>query len=186
MQSLTVIENVTLDGVMQAPGRADEDTRNGFAAGGWAVPYGDEVLGRAMGERMTCGGALVLGRRTYEDFAAYWPRQRDNPFTPVRDPLPWQNSRLLEGDAAEAVAALKREPGPGIGVLGSGELVRTLMAHDLVDEYVLLIHPLVLGSGRRLFADGGPPSSLRLESSAATTTGVIMATLRPSGREEDR
>jgi dihydrofolate reductase len=148
---------------------------------------------------MTCGGALVLGRRTYEDFAAYWPRQRDNPFTPVldattkyvasrtlRDPLPWQNSRLLEGDAAEAVAALKREPGPGIGVLGSGELVRTLMAHDLVDEYVLLIHPLVLGSGRRLFADGGPPSSLRLESSAATTTGVIMATLRPSGREEDR
>ena len=200
MQSLTVIENVTLDGVMQAPGRPDEDTRDGFADGGWAVPFGDEVLGRAMGERMSCGGGLVLGRRTYEDFAAYWPRQGDdNPFTPVldattkyvvsrtlRDPLPWQNSRLLGGDAAGAVAALKREPGPGIGVLGSGELVRTLMAHDLVDEYVLLIHPLVLGTGRRLFADGGPPSSLRLESSATTTTGVIMATLRPSRREEDR
>ena len=160
MQQLTVIENVTLDGVMQAPGRADEDTRDGFRDGGWAVPYGDEMLGRAMGERMTCGGSLVLGRRTYEDFAGYWPGRSDNPFTPVldaatkhvasrtlRDPLPWQNSVLLGDDAGAAVAALKREPGPGIGVLGSGDLVRTLMARDLVDELLLLIHPLVLGPG---------------------------------------
>jgi dihydrofolate reductase len=199
MQQLTVIEHVTLDGVMQAPGRADEDTRDGFADGGWAAVRTDEVLGRAMGERMTCGGPLLLGRRTYEDFAGYWPRQRDNPFTPVldattkyvasqtlREPLPWRNSALLDGDAAGAVAALKAQPGPGIGVLGSGELVRTLMAHDLIDEWLLLIHPIVLGRGRRLFADGGPPSALRLTSSTATPTGVIMATLRPAGREEAR
>ena len=199
MQQLTVIENVTLDGVMQAPGRADEDTRDGFRDGGWAVPYGDEMLGRAMGERMTCGGSLVLGRRTYEDFAGYWPGRSDNPFTPVldaatkhvasrtlRDPLPWQNSVLLGDDAGAAVAALKHEPGPGIGVLGSGDLVRTLMARDLVDELLLLIHPLVLGRGRRLFADGTPPASFRLASSTATTTGVIMATLLPDGRHEDR
>jgi dihydrofolate reductase len=195
MQSLTVIENVTLDGVMQGPGRPDEDTRDGFAAGGWAVPYGDEVLAGAMAERMSCGGPLLLGRRTYEDFASHWPRQDDNPYTPVleaatkyvasrtlREPLPWRNSELLEGDAAEAVAALKRADGPGLGVLGSGELVRTLMAHDLVDEYVLLIHPLVLGTGRRLFAGGGPPAALRLEGTATTTTGVMMATLRPEDR----
>ena len=199
MQSLTVIESLTLDGVMQGPGRPDEDTRDGFAAGGWAVPYGDEVLAGAMAERMSCGGALLLGRRTYEDFAGYWPQQPDNPYTTaldavtkhvvsstLRHPLPWQNSALVAGDAAAAVAALKRAPGPGIGVLGSGELVRTLMAHDLVDEYVLLIHPLVLGRGRRLFAGGGPPASFRLTSSAATTKGVMMATLRPAGREEDR
>jgi dihydrofolate reductase len=199
MQQLTVIESVTLDGVMQGPGRADEDTRDGFRDGGWAVPYGDEVLGRAMGERMGCGGALVLGRRTYEDFAGYWPGRSDNPFTPVldaatkhvasrtlSDPLPWRNSVLLGGDAGDAVAALKREPGPGIGVLGSGDLVRTLMARGLVDELLLLIHPLVLGRGRRLFADGMPPTAFRLASSAATSTGVIMATLRPADRQEDR
>src|SRR5215211_8379652 len=125
---------------MQAPGRPDEDLRGGFEHGGWALPYNDEVMGRVMGEGMARGGPLLLGRRTYEDFYGFWPKQTDNPYTEVldntrkyvasrtlREPLPWANSTLLEGEAAEAVAELKSEPGEDIGVLGSGELVRSLM-----------------------------------------------------------
>jgi dihydrofolate reductase len=151
------------------------------------------VMGRVMGQRMIQGGPLVLGRRTYEDFAGFWPKQRDNPFTEVLDkvqkyvasrtleePLPWSNSTLLEGDAAEAVAKLKEPPGKDIGVLGSGELVQSLMRRNLIDEYVLLIHPLVLGSGRRLFPDGSPFAPLRLVDSVRTTTGVVIATYQPS------
>ena len=180
--------SLTLDGVMQAPGRPDEDTRGGFEHGGWALPYTDEVMGREMGKRMTGRGSILLGRRTYEDFASYWPKQTDNPFTPVlnerrkyvvsrtlQEPLPWENSTLVRGDVAE----LKREADGNLSVLGSGELVRTLMEHDLVDEWVLLIHPLVLGSGRRLFPEEGPPSSLELVDSVTTTTGVVIATYRP-------
>jgi dihydrofolate reductase len=187
---LTVINHITLDGVMQAPGRPDEDRRGGFEHGGWAQPYGDEVLGRVMGERMAADGALLLGRRTYEDFAAFWPAQTDNPFTPVlnerrkyvasttlKDPLPWSNSTLLEGDVAEAVAALKERT--DLAVLGSGALVRSLMPHGLIDEYLLIINPLVLGSGRRLFADDGPRVPLRLADSTTTTTGAIIATYHP-------
>jgi dihydrofolate reductase len=142
---------------------------------------------------MAGGGALLLGRRTYEDFAAFWPHQKDNPFTEVLDnvqkyvasttleePLPWRNSTLLAGDAAEAVAKLKQQPGKDLAVLGSGELVQSLMQHDLVDEYVLMIHPLVLGSGRRLFADGGAFAALRLVDSKPTTTGVVIATYQPA------
>jgi dihydrofolate reductase len=134
-------------------------------------------------------GALVLGRRTYEDFASYWPRQTDNPFTPVlnerrkyvasttrAEPLPWSNSTLLEGDAAQAVAALKAQSEDDLAILGSGELVRSLMRHGLVDEHLLAIHPLVLGSGRRLFADDGAYAALRLVDCAPTTTGVLIAT----------
>jgi dihydrofolate reductase len=189
MSKVTVVNNVTLDGVMQAPGRPDEDRRGGFEHGGWAVPYNDEVMGRAMGERMARGGSLVLGRRTYEDFAGYWPNQKDNPFTEVldntqkyvasttmREPLPWKNSTLLEGDAAEAVAALKEQAGNDLGILGSGELVQSLMRRHLIDDYLLLIHPLVLGSGRRLFPDGCPFGALRLVDSVTTTTGVVIAT----------
>jgi dihydrofolate reductase len=192
---IVVIESVTLDGVMQAPGRPDEDTRDGFAHGGWAVPYNDPVMGRAMGERMAKGGTLLLGRRTYEDFAGYWPKQSANPFTEVlnrarkyvasttlTEPLPWRNSILLEGDAAEAVARLKEQQREeALGVLGSGALVRSLMRRDLVDEYLLLVHPLVLGSGRRLFGDGAT-ARLRLVDSVTTTTGVIIATYRPASR----
>jgi dihydrofolate reductase len=185
MSRVSVVNHVTLDGVMQAPGRPDEDTRGGFEHGGWAVPYFDEVLGRAMGERMTSDGAMLLGRRTYEDFAGFWPKQTDNPFTPLlnqrrkyvasttlAEPLPWENSTLLTGDVGDGVAALDID----LTVLGSGELIRTLMERDLVDEFVLTIHPLVLGTGRRLFGDGGPPATLELVDATPTTTGVVIAT----------
>jgi dihydrofolate reductase len=192
MGNLVVINHVSLDGVMQAPGRPDEDTRGGFEHGGWAMPDNDEVMGRVMGETMGEGGSLLLGRRTYEDFYGYWPSQKDNPFTDVLDnihkyvasttlkePLPWNNSTLLGGDATEAVAGLKKQSGNDIGVLGSGQLVQSLMRNELIDRYVLMIHPLVLGSGRRLFADGGPLVNLRLVDSVVTTTGVVIASYEP-------
>jgi dihydrofolate reductase len=192
VRRIVVTEHLTLDGVMQAPGRAEEDTRGGFRHGGWAMPNNDEVMARVLGEGMAKGGPLLLGRRTYEGFYGYWPHQQDNPFTEVlnnvrkyvasttlTEPLSWANSTLLEGDAAEAVARLKRQPGEDIGVLGSGELVRSLMGHGLIDRYVLLIHPLVLGSGRRLFPDG-VSTTLRLVDSVTTTTGVVIATYQPA------
>src|ERR1700680_3987769 len=144
MSKVVVFTNLTLDGVMQAPGRPDEDRRGGFEHGGWAPPYGDAVMGRVMAEGMARDGALLLGRRTYEDFAAFWPKQKDNPFTAVlndrhkyvasttlEEPLPWINSTLLKGDAARAVARLKEQPGEDLAILGSGELVQSLMRHDL-------------------------------------------------------
>jgi dihydrofolate reductase len=147
VRRIVVTEHLTLDGVMQAPGRAEEDTRGGFRHGGWAMPNNDEVMARVLGEGMAKGGPLLLGRRTYEGFYGYWPHQQDNPFTEVlnnvrkyvasttlTEPLSWANSTLLEGDAAEAVARLKRQPGEDIGVLGSGELVRSLMGHGLIDR----------------------------------------------------
>ena len=189
MRRVVVTNNLTLDGVMQAPGRPDEDVRDGFARGGWAIPDNDPVMGRVMGEGIAQPGALLLGRRTYEDFASYWPHQKDNPFTEVLDntqkyvasttlsePLPWKNSTLLEGDAADAVADLKQQPGPDLAILGSGELIQSLRLRNLIDEYVLLIHPLILGSGRRLFPDGTSPADLRLVDSVITTTGVMIAT----------
>jgi dihydrofolate reductase len=193
MARLVVTTHLTLDGVMQAPADPDEDRRGGFEHGGWEPPYGDEVMGRAMAEGMSGGGALLLGRRTYENLAAVWPNQSgDNPYTEVinnlqkyvasttlEEPLSWNNSTLLKGDVAEAVANLKEQPGKDLAVLGSGELVQTLMQHNLVDEYVLLIHPLVLGSGRRLFADGGAFAALRLVDTKTTTTGVVIATYQP-------
>jgi dihydrofolate reductase len=195
MTRVVVTNHLTLDGVMQAPGRPDEDRRGGFEHGGWAQPYGDEVLGATMGERMGRSDALLLGRRTYEDLAGYWPKQKDNPFTEVLDnvqkyvasttleePLPWSNSTLLEGDAAEAVATLRERPGKDLVILGSGELVQSLMRRDLIDEYLLTIHPLVLGSGRRLFPDGGPPTKLRLVEAKPTTTGVVIASYEPAER----
>jgi dihydrofolate reductase len=188
MRRVIVNNSLTLDGVMQAPGRPDEDRRGGFEHGGWALPYNDDVMGRVMGERMAQGSDLLLGRRTFEDFAGFWPNQTDNPFTEVLDharkyvasttlhePLPWQNSTLLEGDAAEAVVELKQQPGKDLVLLGSGELARSLMRLDLVDEYVLLIHPLVLGSGRRLF-DVAELAALRLLDTVTTTTGVVIGT----------
>jgi dihydrofolate reductase len=193
MSKVIVTNHLTLDGVMQAPGRPDEDLRGGFEHGGWATPNTDEVMGRVMGEGMAQGGPLLLGRRTYEDFYDFWPKQKDNPFTEalervqkyvasttLTEPLPWSNSTLLEGDVAEAVTNLRRQPGTDIGVLGSGELVGTLMRHSLVDRYVLMYHPIVLGSGRRLFREGSPLASLRLVDSVTTTTGVVIATYEPT------
>ena len=193
MGKIVVVNHVTLDGVMQAPGRPDEDLRGGFQHGGWALPYNDAVMGRVMAEGMAKGGALLFGRRTYEDFASFWPRQQDNPFTVVldetqkyvasttlREPLPWRNS-ALSGDVIDAVSGLKQRSGEDLTVLGSGELVRSLMRNGLVDEFLLLIHPLVLGSGRRLFPDGGALAALRLIDTVTTTTGVVIATYQLAG-----
>jgi len=198
MSKLVVNENLTLDGVMQAPSDHDEDRRGGFELGGWAPPYFDQVMADAAGDGIAKGGALLFGRRTYEQFASYWSTQpEDNPFaavlnerkkyvasTTLEEPLPWRNSTLLEGNVMEAVATLKARPGKDLVVLGSGELVQSLMRHELVDEYVLLIHPLVLGSGRRLFIDGGGSAALRLLDSKTTTTGVVIATYQPAERVE--
>lgn len=190
MSKITVVNNLSLDGVMQAPGRPDEDVRGGFKYGGWAMPYNDAVKGAAMGAGMAKGGALLFGRRAYEDFADVWPnRTDDNPFTDVlnntqkyvasttlKEPLPWINSTLLEGDAADAVARLKEESDKDLTILGSGVLIKSLMKRSLIDTFVLMIHPLVLGSGRRLFTDGGEFAALKLLDSVTTTTGVVIAT----------
>jgi dihydrofolate reductase len=192
MRKIIAFESLSLDGVMQAPGRADEDVRGGFAYGGWAAPYADPAMGRAAGESMATTGAILLGRRTYEDFYSVWPNRKDNPYTEVlnntlkyvasntlKEPLPWMNSKLLDGDAAEAVAKLKEQPGKDIVVLGSGVLVESLMRRGLIDRYMLLIHPLVLGSGRRLFNEG-QATPLRLVDSKTTTKGVVIATYEPA------
>ncbi|HEY1485352.1 MAG TPA: dihydrofolate reductase family protein [Micromonosporaceae bacterium] len=188
MSKIVVFENITLDGVIQAPARADEDTRGGFEHGGWALPYADPVTGAAAAQSIPGASALLLGRRTYEDFHAVWPNRTDNPFTEVlnktqkyvtsrtlTEPLPWMNSTLLAGEAADTVSELKHGSDRTIVVLGSGELVATLARNHLIDEYVLLIHPLVLGSGRRLL-DGR--TELQLVESTTSSTGVFIATYR--------
>lgn len=194
MRALTVVENVSLDGVMQAPGGPEEDTRGGFEHGGWAAPFMDEVLLAEMSKGFGRTD-LLFGRRTYEQFYGFWPQQTDgNPFTDVlnrtqkyvvsrtlTEPLPWENSTLLAGEARDCVAKLRAETGNDLVVLGSGELVRSLAGHGLVDEYTLLIHPLVLGSGQRLFADDSRRADLRLTHSVTSTTGVLIATYRPAG-----
>jgi dihydrofolate reductase len=188
MRKLTVINHMTLDGVMQAPARPDEDTRGGFSRGGWGQAGSDQVMADFMGVgRGGEPGALVLGRRTYLNFYGVWPHRKDNPYTEalnkqqkyvasrtLTEPLPWQNSTLLRGDAAAAVAALKQEPGPDLLVMGSGELIQSLRRRALVDEYVLMIHPLILGAGQRLFPEG-TPADFRLAETVSTTTGVIIA-----------
>ncbi len=197
MGRIVVMNHVTLDGVMQAPGRVDEDTRGGFAHGGWgsrsASP--DDAAARAMGERMAAGGGLkgwLFGRRTYEDLLATW-NARGGPFkdglnntpkyvasTTLSEPLPWPNSTLLRGDVAEAVGALKTQVEGVLAIMGSGELTNALMRADLIDEYLLFIHPLVLGTGRRLFAEGTPPRTLQLVGSTTSTTGIVVATYEPA------
>ena len=193
MSRLVVNENLTLDGVMQSPAGPDEDRRDGFEHGGWAPPYFDQVMGDVAAEGMAKGGAMLFGRRTFEQFASFWSTQPDdNPFAAVlndrqkyvasrtlEEPLSWSNSTLLQGDAMEAVAELEEQP-DDLVVLGSGELVGSLMRAGLVDEYVLLIHPLVLGSGRRLFPDSGASTALRLVDTKTTTTGVVIATYQPA------
>jgi dihydrofolate reductase len=192
MREIHVVNHMSLDGVMQAPADPEEDTRGGFEHGGWAAANTDEVMARKMAEGMSGGpGALLLGRRTYEHFYNYWPHQTDNPFTEVlnrsqkyvasrtlSEPLPWENSSLLKGDVPQVVAELKQEEGPDIVMLGSGELIRVLMDHDLIDEFLLQIHPSVLGSGLRMFADSGPRADFELTDSLVTTTGVVIATYR--------
>jgi dihydrofolate reductase len=196
MGRIVVMNHVTLDGVMQGPGRPEEDTRGGFTRGGWArrSESRNDAVGKAMGERMAAGGGLagwLFGRRTYEDLLSYWNQQPDSPFGPMLnsspkyvasttlgEPLPWPNSTLLHGDIADAVGALKAQSGGVLAIMGSGELIGSLMAADLIDEYLLIIHPLVLGTGRRLFP-AGVHASLRLTDSVTTATGVVIATYEP-------
>jgi dihydrofolate reductase len=189
MRNIIVFTNLTLDGVMQAPGGPDEDRRGDFEHGGWGAPYN----AMAQPDSIPSIGALLLGRRTYENFYAVWPKRTDSPFsalldnmqkyvvsTTLSEPLPWINSTLLKGDAAETVARLKQESGTDLVIMGSGELVQSLMRANLIDEYVLLIHPLVLGSGRRLFPEGGTFATLRLLGAKTTTTGVVIVTYQPA------
>ncbi len=193
MGKVIVLNHITLDGVMQGPGRPDEDTRDGFERGGWGIPGGDEAMVAKMGDRMGGDHAFLFGRRTYEDLLASW-NARGGPFKDALNNtrkyvassnpatrLDWPNSTLLRDDIPAAVADLKESSGTNLVIMGSGVLIGALMAADLIDEYLLMIHPLVLGSGRRLFA-GGTPASLRLVDSKVTTKGVIMATYQPGTR----
>ena len=192
MRPVTVNTFVTLDGVMQAPGGPEEDPEGGFAHGGWSVGYWDEGMGEAMAEYMSRPYDLLLGRKTYEIFAAHWPKvdaPEDGGLNAARkyvasrtlDRVEWTNSTLLEGDVAEAVAKLKEGDGPEIQVHGSSDLLQTLLEHDLVDELNLKIFPLVLGTGKRLFGGGTVPAGLTLADSSVSTTGVVMATYRREG-----
>lgn len=188
---LVVINHVTLDGVMQAPGRPDEDMRGGFRHGGWAVPGNDEVIGHTLANRMgKPEGGLLLGRRSYESMLASWNAQ-GGPYkealnsaskyvvsTSSTTRLDWPNSTLVHGDIPAAVAELKRSSPGDLVIMGSGQLIRSLVPHGLIDEYLLMIHPLVLGAGQRLF-DNGRRLALRLVASTPTTTGVIIATYQP-------
>ena len=191
---VVVLNHVSLDGVMQAPGRAEEDIRGGFAHGGWAMPGNDAVMGQALGERMAGpGGGLLLGRRTYQDLLSFWNSQPDSPFAAALNTTPkyvastnagtsldWPNSTLLHGDVPAAVAKLKDEPGGDLTIMGSRVLIQALMPHGLIDEYLLMIHPLVIGSGQRLFPDADATTRLRLLDTLTTTTGVVMATYQPA------
>ena len=193
MRKLIVTTFLTLNGVMQAPGGPGEDDSGGFAHGGWLVNYWDEEVGQAMSEAMSAPFDLLLGRKTYDILAAYWPHASDDPGArPLNDAtkyvasrshptLEWSNSVLIEGDAAGGVAALKKEDGPELQVHGSGDLIQTLRRHNLVDQYRLWIFPLVIGSGKRLFPDGTIPSGLKLTDSKVTSAGAVIGTYEPAG-----
>ena len=179
MRKVIVNEFVSLDGVVQAPGGADEDPSGGFAHGGWHLGYFDDLAQKWVVEGLTRAGGFLLGRRTYEIFAAYWPTAPEEEQV-VAEPLEWQNSTLLQGDVAEAVAALKQEGDDEVHVIGSSELVQTLTEHDLVDELRLMIDALVLGGGKRIFRDDSARRPLRLVDGQVTTTGAILGTYAPA------
>lgn len=196
MTSLTLTTFLSLDGVMQAPGGPDEDTSGGFGMGGWLVPYADADMVTFMEETFARVEAFVLGRRTYEIFAAHWPRvtDPDDPIASRLNNLPkyvasttmdradWHNTTVLGEDVVRRVAALKQQMSGELQIHGSGVLAQSLMAHDLIDEYRLLIYPVVLGAGKRLFADGAPPTALELTRSMTTSTGVAIHTYKWLGR----
>jgi dihydrofolate reductase len=191
MRKVVVVEWMTLDGVVQAPGAPDEDTSGGFKHGGWHLPYFDDMSRGWVVQGYAQAGGFLFGRRTYENLAAYWPNASEEeqviaePLNTkpkyvasgtLTEPLGWQHSTLLKGDVAQAVLALKQEDGDDLHVIGSPRLVQTLMEHDLVDAYRLMIDPLVVGGGKRLFHDGSAPKPLRLVESNVTSTGAILAT----------
>jgi dihydrofolate reductase len=192
MRKLVAVTQMTLDGVMQAPGGPEEDPTGGFEIGGWSVGYFDDVLGEQLGQAMASPFDLLLGRKTYEIFAAHWPYDEG----PIADRLnaatkhvasrtlrgvDWANSKLIEGEVERAVPRLKQDDGPELQVYGSSNLLQTLLANGLIDELRLWIFPVIAGSGKRLFGDGAAPAGLRLVSSMTSTTGVIAATYEPAG-----
>jgi dihydrofolate reductase len=193
MRKLSVNTFLTLDGVMQAPGGPEEDPSGGFVYGGWSVNYWDDQMGQVMDKAMGTPFDLVLGRKTYEIFAAHWPHATDEfGAKPLNDAtkyvasrtlssLDWSPSTLLEGDVGEAIAALKQQEGPELQVHGSGNLIQTLLRHNLIDEFRLWTFPLVVGPGKRLFSDGTIPAGLKLVDSKVSTTGVVIATYEPAG-----
>jgi dihydrofolate reductase len=193
MRKLIVSTFLTLDGVMQAPGGPEEDPDADFAFGGWSVNYWDEKMGQVMDKAMSPPFDLLLGRKTYEIFAAYWPNAPEEAGgKPLNDAtkfvasrtlrsLDWVNSVLIEGDVAEGVTALKQEEGPELQVHGSGNLIQTLLGHELIDEFRLWTFPLVVGRGKRLFSDGTIPSGLKLVDSTVSSTGVVIGTYVPAG-----
>jgi dihydrofolate reductase len=193
MRKLIVSTFVTLDGVMQAPGGPGEDDSGGFEYGGWSVNYWDELMGQVMTEAMSAPFDLLLGSKTYDIFSTFWPDAPEEAGSkPLNDAtkyvasrthraLDWGPSVLIEGDAAEGIAKLKQGDGPELQVHGSGNLIQTLLQHGLIDEYRLWVFPLVIGSGKRLFADGTIPAGLKLVDSKISTTGVVIGTYEPAG-----
>jgi dihydrofolate reductase len=194
VRKLIVQTFLTLDGVMQAPGGPGEDDDGGFAHGGWSVSYWDEQMGQVMDQATSKPFAMVLGRRTYDIMAAYWPHASEEEGAKVFNEatkyvasqghprLEWSNSVLIEGDAADGIAALKQQDGPELQVHGSANLLQTLLRHNLVDQYRLWLFPVVVGSGKRLFSDGTIPTGLRLVDHKTSTTGVVMGTWEPAGQ----
>jgi len=191
VRKVVVLEHISLDGVIQAPGGPDEDTSGGFAYGGWASPYSDPILGTALRRQMALPFDLLLGRKTFEIWAPYWPYQGDawpgvNTATKyvaskTMTSHEWQPSVFLNGDIAEKITKIKQQPGPDLHVWGSGNLVQTLMKHDLVDAFWLMIYPLTLGGGKRLFADGTVPAAFKVTESKVTPTGVIVVNYERAG-----
>ena len=192
MSKIVVITNLTLDGVMQAPGHADEDPRGNFPYGGWGAPFAAMQQPEA-GAAFANMGAYLFGRLTYQRFYAFWPNQTNSPFTDIlnntpkyvvsstlQEPLPWSNSVLIKSNIAQTLEGLKASQEHNLVVFGSGVLVQSLMRWNLVDDYVLLIHPLTLGTGRRLFAENGIRTDLKLHDVKATANGVVVATYRPA------
>jgi dihydrofolate reductase len=191
MRNLTVLEHISLDGVIQAPGGPDEDPSGGFAYGGWIAPYSDEILGAALRKQMNRPFDLLLGRKTFDIWAPYWPQHADawpgvNTATKyvasnTMTSHAWQPSVFLSGDIPEKVASIKQQPGPDLHVWGSGDLLQTLMRHDLVDAFWLMVYPVTLGTGKRLFADGTIPAAFKVTESTVTSNGVMIVNYERDG-----
>ncbi|HKX08718.1 MAG TPA: dihydrofolate reductase family protein [Stellaceae bacterium] len=193
MREIIAITQVTLDGVMQAPGGPEEDPSDGFTHGGWAMPFVDEAAHKVIGETIAGEFDMLLGRRTYEIFAGYWPHQGDNPIAKAFNKatkyvvtrslaqLDWKTSRRIGGDAVAELRRIKASDGPVLHLWGSSNLLQTLIVADLIDEHRLWVFPVVLGKGKRLFENGVPPRGLSLVATGSTPSGVLFNTYRPAG-----
>jgi dihydrofolate reductase len=191
MRKIIVLEHISIDGVIQAPGGPDEDTSGGFAYGGWISPYSDEILGTALRKQMNSPFDLLLGRKTFDIWAQYWPQHADvwpgvNTATKyvasnILTSHEWQPSVFLNGDIAEKVSQIKGQQGPDLHVWGSGNLLQTLIKHDLVDVFWLMVYPITLGSGKRLFADGTIPAAFKVTESIVGSNGVIVVNYERAG-----